>query len=115
MLHLERLSVDFRSFEPRLRDLKLREEIADEVEKLLAVKESKIVELEEGNNEIFQEIRAMKQEMDLLVTEKQLGKAKISELSSKVEDLQTDLQQVNFEKNRLKDTVTNDKEFVNLR
>ena len=57
----------------------------------------------------------MKQEVNLLTVEKQESKQANEQMQQKVEELQYDLQQVNFEKNRLKNTITNDKEFANLR
>jgi hypothetical protein len=54
------LNVEFKTFEPRLHDLKLREEKLDGLEKSVLVKDGKICELEKGNDEIFREIRAMK-------------------------------------------------------
>ena len=60
LLHLQRLNVEFKTFEPRLHDLKLREEKLDGLQKSALVKDGKIRELEKGNDEIFREIRAMK-------------------------------------------------------
>lgn len=60
LLHLQRLNVELKSFEPRLHELKLREEKLDGLENSVLVKDGKIRELEKGNDEIFREIRAMK-------------------------------------------------------
>ena len=57
----------------------------------------------------------MKQELNLVTIEKQECMHAYEYLKLKVEELQDDLQQVNFEKNRLKDLITNDKEFTGLR
>lgn len=46
LLHLQRLNVEFRTFEPRLRDLQQREEKMERLEKSIEIKDSKIRELE---------------------------------------------------------------------
>lgn len=53
LLHLERLNVEFRSFEPRLRDLERRETELGNTKSLLENKDIKLRELEQTNNEIF--------------------------------------------------------------
>ena len=53
--------------------------------------------------------------MDLLKEEKKSITAERLELGTQVEQLQADLQRTNYEKNRLKDALTGDKEFENLR
>jgi chromosome segregation ATPase len=107
-MYLERINIEYKTYEPRLRDLESKEE-----QVRVVMEDNK--RFQEQSKEDKGVIGQLREDLARVGLELEQLLQSSKEKQDTLTDLEARLQQTNFEKHRLKDVIQGDDEFYSIR